>query len=82
MKQVEITELIKYLRENIEDYDERIALAIIEGYRQNISPSKVNRFLMEDIKDVAYEYAVDNLILEEDMEEFLDTYIDNIYFES
>lgn len=81
MEKISIEELIVYLRENIEDFEERLDLAISKGYKQHIMPSQCDIFLTEEIYDKAYEYAEDNDIAEEEMEEFLEEAIDDIFFQ-
>lgn len=80
--EINFKDLLNYLKENIDDFKERCDLAFLRGYRKHIMPSKIDRNLTDEIFDKAREYADDNEIDEETMDEYLADEIDNIFFES
>lgn len=80
--EIDIKDLLNYLAENIEDFKERCEVAISRGYRGHIMPSQTDKNLTDEIFDKAREYADDNEIDEETMDEYLTDEIDNIFFES
>lgn len=77
-----IKELIDFLYDSIDGFGDRTQYAIDEGYRLHLSPSQVDDSLNDEIYDSLEEYADENGIPQEEVEDFMIENIDDVYFNS
>lgn len=75
-----IESLYEYLQENIQDFEVRVNIALQESYKWHTSPEVADRSLTREMKDLAYEYAEEEGVDVDQVEENIEDIIDNIYF--
>lgn len=80
MNEFNIKDLYAYLEASIEDFEVRLDRAIARGYKLHICPHQVDVNLTNEVIDHIYEYAEEEGLDVDQVEENIEDLLDSIYF--